>query len=131
MNLANNCHFLHLYLKRHFRPSQKKNFWLSHLVLIFLKKITSPNFFLRGHPENDNSCWFTVLFIRVDIVRENHDKVPTQWRHMLMGQFCGTIFLIWNTSTYFWALEVFKNQSFKSQLFWSFPQKLPQIEIMA
>ena len=34
-----------------------------------------------------------------------------------MGQFRANIFLIRITSTYFWASEVFRNQSFKSQLF--------------
>ena len=33
--------------------------------------------------------------------------------------------------TYFWASAVFKNQSFKSQLFSSSQKKIPQIEIMA
>ena len=53
---------------------------------------------------------------RVDMVGTNRDKVLTLWRHMLMGKFCANIFLIRLTSTYFWASEVFKNQSFKSRL---------------
>ena len=57
------------------------------------------------------------MWVRVDMVGTNHDEVLTLWRHMPMGQFCANIFLIRLTSTYFWASEVFKNQSFKSQLF--------------
>ena len=53
----------------------------------------------------------------------NHDKVLTQWRHMPLGQFCANNFLIRITSTYFLASESLKNQSFKSQLIWSFPKK--------
>ena len=52
------------------------------------------------------------LSIRVDMVGTNRDEVLTLWRHMPMGQFCANIFLIQLTSTYFWASEVFKNQSF-------------------
>ena len=63
------------------------------------------------------------LHVRVDMVGTNHNKVLTLWRHMPMGQFCANIFLIQLTSTYFWASEVFKNQSFKSQLFSSSQKK--------
>ena len=66
------------------------------------------------------NCRFLSLLkvaTRVDMVGTNHDKVLTLWRHMPMGQFRANIFLIRLTSTYFWASEVFKNQSFKSQLF--------------
>ena len=63
------------------------------------------------------NLFWPCLFTRVDMVGTNHNKVLTQWRHMPMGQFCANIFLIRITSTYFWASEVFKNQSFKSQLF--------------
>ena len=48
-----------------------------------------------------------------------------------MGQFHANIFLIWTTSNYLKASKVYKNQSFKSQLFSSSQKKLPQIEIMA
>ena len=57
------------------------------------------------------------MIIRVDMVGTNHDKVLTQWKHMPMGQFRANISLIRITSNYFWALEVFKNQRFKSHLF--------------
>ena len=43
---------------------------------------------------------------RVDMVRTNHDKALTLWRHMPMGQLRANIFLMWLTSTYFWASEV-------------------------
>ena len=65
----------------------------------------------------------TNMYIRVDMVGTNHDKVLTQWRHMPMCQFRANIFLIRITSNYFWASEVFKNQSFKSQIFSSSPKK--------
>ena len=74
---------------------------------------------------------YSCRYVRVDMVGTNHDKVLTQWRHMPMGQFHANIFLIRITSTYFWASEVFKNQSFKSQLFSSSLKKIPQIEITA
>ena len=57
------------------------------------------------------------------MVGTNHNKVLTQWRHMPMCQFRANIFLIRITSNYFWASEVFKNQSFKSQIFSSSPKK--------
>ena len=60
---------------------------------------------------------------RVDMVGRNHDKVLIQWRHMPMGRFRANIFLIRITSNYFWASKVFKNQSFKSQIFSPSPQK--------
>ena len=68
-------------------------------------------------------CGLTIfvsysILARVDMVGTNHNKILTQWRHMLMGQFCANIFLIQITSTYFWASEVFKNRSSKSWLFW-------------
>ena len=47
-----------------------------------------------------------TLYIRVDMVGTNRDKVLTLWRHMPMGQFHAKIFLIQLTSTYFWASEV-------------------------
>ena len=78
-------------------------------------------------PKNTNSN--TVA--RVDMVGMNHDKVLTLGRHMPMCQFHANIFLIRLTSTYFWASEVFKNQSFQSHLFSSSPKKIHQIEIMA
>ena len=40
-----------------------------------------------------------------------------------MGQFRANIFLIRITSNYFWALEVFENQRFKSHLFSFFQYK--------
>ena len=52
------------------------------------------------------------VWLRVDMVGMNHNKVLTQWRHMPMGQFRANIFLIQITSTYFWASEVFKNRRF-------------------
>ena len=65
--------------------------------------------------EATHCCTSTTT--RVDMVGTNHDKVLTQWRHMPMCQFRANIFLIRITSNYFWASEVFKNQSFKSQIF--------------
>ena len=59
----------------------------------------------------------TFTPVRVAMFGMNHNKVLTQWRHMLISQFRTNIFLMQITSTYFWASEVFKNQSFKSQLF--------------
>ena len=54
---------------------------------------------------------------RVDMVGTIHDDLLTQWRHIPMGQFRANIFLTVTTSNYLSASEVFKNQSFKSQLF--------------
>ena len=56
-------------------------------------------------------------YSRVDMVGTIHDDLLTQLRHIPMGQFRANIFLIQTTSNYLWASEVFKNQSFKSQLF--------------
>ena len=44
-----------------------------------------------------------------------------------MGQFHANIFLIPTTSNYWWTSEVFKNLSFKSQLFWSSQRKSTHI----
>ena len=55
--------------------------------------------------------------IRVDMVGTNHDELLTHWRHIPMGQFRANIFSIRTTSNYLWASKVFKNQSFRSQLF--------------
>ena len=72
------------------------------------------------------------MFVRVDMVGTNRNKVLKQWRHMPMGQFCADIFLMRITSTYFWASEVFKNLRFKSQLFSSSQQKkYPKLKIWA
>ena len=42
---------------------------------------------------------------------DNHNELLTQWRLIL------PIFLIWITSNYLWASEVFKNQSLKVTYF--------------
>ena len=69
---------------------------------------------------------------RVDMVETNHNELLTQCRHIPMGQFGANIFLIRTTSNYLWTSEVFKNQSFKSQLFSSShsPKQLMNYEIL-
>ena len=56
-----------------------------------------------------------------------HVNLLIQWRHIPMGQFHANIFLIQTTSNYLWASEVFKNQSFKSQLFSSSQKKIIKV----
>ena len=46
-----------------------------------------------------------------------------------MGKFCTNIFLIRLTSTYFWASEVFKNQSFKVNYFYLLGKKYLKLKL--
>ena len=61
---------------------------------------------------------------RVYMVGTIRDDLLIQRRHKSMGQFRANIILIRTNSKYLWASEVFKNQSFKSQLFSSSQKKI-------
>ena len=84
----------------------------------------------HGKCRNKQNSSNTCIIIRVSMIVTIHNYLLTQWKHIPMGQFGANIFLIWTTSNYLWASEVFKNLSFKSQLF-SSSEKKTQIEIMA
>ena len=60
---------------------------------------------------------FGAMNDRVANVVTVHDDLLTQWRPISMSKFDANIFLIRTTSNYFWASEVFKNQSFKVTYF--------------
>ena len=72
---------------------------------------------------------FHYICTRVAIVVADHDDLLTQQRHIEMSKFHANIFLLRTTSNYFWALEVFKNQRFKSHLFpFSQYKKYPKLK---
>ena len=104
--------------------------WIERIRCNFQKCIFPWKAFLQQFSnrklKNESLCTYRVkdvsllqrTEVRVDMVGTKHNEVLTQWRHMPMNKFRANIFLIWITSTYFWALEVFKNRRSKSWLFW-------------
>ena len=106
------CHFVRLSYKRFIMPklyvANCLLFWNSFFTIRTLRQLVFD--FFQVHP-----------FTRVANVVADHDDLLTQWRNIKMSKFSTNIYFIRTTSNYFWALEVFKNQRFKSHLF-SFSQ---------
>ena len=129
-----------LYLNQHQLPRNLPQCKLAQSMIIWWKKISYSQKILWSHKKTANLFSVLTLFsvirfrliwtaaiadlkrnrvfdveietnIRVSMVVTIHDDLLTQWRRKQMGQFRANIFL-----NFLGASEVFKNQSFKSQL---------------